>query len=199
MATILNQKIAKFLKMLREQNATQELGTTLEFQNKKTALVRYWGYEKYDLDEIFEKASFYLSVTSVDSKIKYNILSFVWFETGQKKEFHDDLIKKNFKIKTFLNPFEFTLPILVSNLISLFGPDLYWSWSEEVKLPHKYIQACLNWEYDIIAPFPTLDLDDFAHLYFLRNKKKSRKTKITGGHSSEKTENNSEIAKYKSD
>ena len=67
-----------------------------------------------------------MSVTSVDNRKKYNLLIFVWFEKG-RKEYFDDLIKKNFKVSFFLNPFEFCLPILVTNLIILFGPDLYWS------------------------------------------------------------------------
>ena len=121
-------------------------------------------------------------VNSVDSKNKNNLLAIVWFDAIGRNIFLESENRKKIRVFEFLNPFEYTLPILVSNFNLIFYDEIECSG----EFPNKYVKFCYDYidDYDDVT-FPELDFDAFRQLYYMRDrdrrnprqrKKKSRKT-----------------------
>jgi len=110
---------------------------------------------------------FFMYVNSIDSKKKNNLLAIVWFDHPGRKIFLESVHRQRVRVFEFLNPFEYTLPILISNFNILF----YYELECVGEFPNKYVRFSFEFgEYYDHVSFPELDLDKFEHLYYMRDR-----------------------------
>lgn len=169
MGAAVHKKIAQFLKLLHETRATQELEGNISIN--KTFLIRFVSYDPIDIfkeiHEILQASRFFMYVNSIDSKKKNNLLAIVWFDHPGRKIFLESVHRQRVRVFEFLNPFEYTLPILISNFNILF----YYELECVGEFPNKYVRFSFEFgEYYDHVSFPELDLDKFEHLYYMRDR-----------------------------